>query len=395
MIDLICLIFIIVGISLLIIGNINIRKNKNNIIKNDDDYNFCVLIPARDESKVIEGLLKSLKPIVNMQDVYVIVEDIKDKTVDICKKYKANVILRTTKKQRKGYALDEAIKQIKEYNLYFIFDADNIVDKNFFKEMEKTYRQGYDIGVGYRNCKNGNDNVISACSSLTFSMINTLGNDFRNKHNANVIVSGTGFYIKGSWIKKWQGYPFHTLTEDYELSLYSILNNMTSHYNDKAIFYDEQPTKFEQTVKQRIRWIKGYFESRKKYIPLILKNLKQPNYGSKYSVCLGVRAFIYIIIGIVIFMIKNIIILFINFNWASFISLIFIILFNYLVMMLITIKMIKKDKLDLNYKMKIKTVFYNPIYLSTYLYCALIALLKKDITWDKIEHKVNKKKISK
>ena len=391
MIDLICLVFIFLGITLLILGNINIRRNKNTVIKKDDDYDFCVLIPARDESKVIEGLLKSLELSVNMQDVYVIVEDMKDKTVDICNKYQANVILRTTKRQRKGYALDEAIKQIKDYNLYFIFDADNIVDKNFFKEMKKTYEQGYDIGVGYRNCKNGNDNIISACSSLTFSMINTLGNDFRNKHNANIIVSGTGFYIRGSWIKKWQGYPFHTLTEDYELSLYSILNNMTSYYNDKAIFYDEQPTKFNQTIKQRVRWIKGYFESRKKYIPLILKDLKQPNYGSKYSICLGVRVFIYIIIGIVIFMIKNIILLFINYNAISLISLISIILLSYLIMMIVTYKMIKKDKLDLSRKMKIKTIFYNPIYLTTYVYCALIALFKKNISWDKIEHKVNKK----
>lgn len=391
MIDLICLVFISLGVILLILGNINIRKNKNKVNKKDDDYNFCVLIPARDESKVIEGLLKSLGLSVNMEDVYVIVEDMKDKTVDICKKYKANVILRTTKRQRKGYALDEAIKQIKDYNLYFIFDADNIVDKNFFKEMKKTYEQGYDIGVGYRNCKNGNDNIIAACSSLTFSMINTLGNDFRNKHSANIIISGTGFYIRGSWIKKWQGYPFHTLTEDYELSLYSILNNMTSYYNDKAIFYDEQPTKFNQTIKQRVRWIKGYFEARKKYIPLILKDLKHPNYGSKYSVCLGVRAFIYIIIGIVIFMIKNIVTMFTNYNFISLISLILIIVLSYIIMMIITMKMIKKDKLDLSRKMKLKTIFYNPIYLTTYVYCALIALFKKNISWDKIEHKVNKK----
>ena len=379
------------GIIVLILGNINIRKNKNYLKTNNDEYNFCILIPARDESKVIEGLLKSIEMSVKMSDVYVIVEDIEDKTVDICKKYKANVILRTTKRQRKGYALDEAIKQIKEYNLYFIFDADNVVDKNFFKEMKKTYKQGYDIGVGYRNCKNGNDNVIAACSSLTFSMINTLGNDFRNKYNANIIVSGTGYYIKGSWIKKWQGFPFHTLTEDYELSLYSILNNMTSYYNDKAIFYDEQPTRFSQTIKQRVRWIKGYFTARKKYIPLIVKKLRQPNYGSKYSVCLGVNAFIFIIVGIFIFVLKNIILLFIHYNFITLISLISIILLSYIIMMFITIKMIKKDKLDLSYKMKIKTIFYNPIYLTTYIYCALKALFTKNVSWDKIEHKVNKK----
>lgn len=400
MFDLICLLFIILGLILLIMGNINIKNNKNSLIKNNDPYKFCVLIPARDESKVIEGILNSLKNQsidVNMKDVYVIVETKEDKTVDICKKYGAIVIIRTTKRQRKGYALDEAIKQIKEYDLYFIFDADNILDKDFLKQMKKTYEKGYDIGVGYRNCKNGNDNVIAACSSLTFSMINTLGNNFRNKHNANIIISGTGFYIKGSWIKKWQGYPFHSLTEDYELSLYAILNNLTTCYNDKAVFYDEQPTKYKQTVKQRIRWIKGYFTSRKKYIPLISKQLKKGiiNYGSKYSVCLGVRAYIYIAIGVIIYILKNIILLILgifNNNISIVLALTFLIsavLLAYIVMVIITYKMIKKDKLNLNKKMKIKTIFYNPIYLSTYVICALKAVFTKNVSWDKIEHSVN------
>lgn len=402
MFDLICLCFIMIGVLLLIMGNINIRRNKNRInLSKESSKKICVLIPARNESMVIEGLLKSLKKQTvkfDMKNVYVIVETLKDKTVDICKNYNATVIVRTTTRQRKGYALDEALKQInKEYDLYFIFDADNILDKNYFKEMLKTYEQGYDIGIGYRNCKNGNDNVIAACSSLTFSMVNTLGNNFRNKHNANSIISGTGFYIKGTWIKKWQGYPFNGLTEDYELSLYAILHNMTTYYNDKAIFYDEQPTKYSQTVNQRVRWIKGYFESRKKYIPLIVRDLdpKKPNYGSKYSVCLGVRAFIYIAIGIILYILKNILYLFIgNFdqNVSMFKALMFILvvlLISYIIMMIITYKMIKKDKLDLTRKTKIKTIFYNPIYLSTYVICALKALFTKDVKWIPIEHKVN------
>ena len=399
-IDLICLIFILLGIFLLILGNIYIRKNYNPINKiNLENHHFAVLIPARDESLVIEGLLKSLKKQTvkfNMEDVYVIVESINDKTVEICKKYKATAIIRTTKRPRKGYALDEALKQIKqEYDLYFIFDADNILDKNYFKEMLKTYQQGYDIGVGYRNCKNGNDNVIAACSSLTFSMINTLGNNFRNKHNANVVVSGTGFYIKGNWIKKWQGYPFHSLTEDYELSLYSTLYNMTTYYNDEAIFYDEQPTKYKDTVKQRMRWIRGYFDTRKKYIPLILKSMNNKiNYGSKYSACLGVRAYVYLALGISLYVLKTLVLVILSMFkqgipiYTFLIFLMIILLLAYIIMMIVTIKMLKKDKLDLNKKTKIKTIFYNPIYLASYVICALKALLKKEVGWDKIEHKI-------
>ena len=400
--DLICLCFIFMGILLLILGNVNIRKNKN-LLKNDrvTNTNFAVLIPARDESLVIEGLLKSLKEQTikfSMQDVYVIVETKEDKTVEICQKYDATVIIRTTKRPRKGYALDEALKQIKkEYDLYFIFDADNVLDKNYFKEMLETYKQGYDIGVGYRNCKNGNDNVIAACSSLTFSMINTLGNNFRNKYNVNSIISGTGFYIKGKWIKKWHGYPFCGLTEDYELSLYAILNDMTTYYNDKAIFYDEQPTKYKQTVKQRVRWIKGYFEARKKYVPLIAEKMNkiESNYGSKYNVCIGVRPYIYIAIGVILYVIKSFMALITrNFNRSNSVLLIAIILvcvivIVYIVMMIITIIMLKRDKLNLSKKMKMKTILYNPIYLLTYVSCALKALFIKEVVWEKIEHKVN------
>lgn len=80
-------------------------------------------------------------------------------------------------KKRKGYALDDAIKEIlsknKKYDAYFIFDADNILDKNYIKEMINSIEEGYDIGISYRNTKNSST-LVAASSALTFSMINTL-----------------------------------------------------------------------------------------------------------------------------------------------------------------------------------------------------------------------------
>lgn len=54
--------------------------------------------------------------------------------------------------------------------------------------------------------------------------------------------------------------------------------------------------------------------------------------------------------------------------------------------MLITIEMLKREKLDLTTKTKLKAVLFNPIYLATYIPCALKALLKKDVSWTKIKH---------
>lgn len=404
LIDIMSMILVISGCILLLLGSLNLRKNHNFPSKKRNGKNFAILIPARYESRVIEGLLQSIQnqtyPI-PMEDVYVIIESMEDKTVAICKKYHTRIVLRKhLDLQRKGYALDEAVKKIllkRKYDAYFIFDADNILDKDYMKEMIKTYEKGYDIGVGYRNCKNGNDSVIAACSSLTFSMINTLGNGAKEKYSANVVISGTGFYIRGYLIDQWQGYPFHSLTEDYELSLYATLHNLTTSYNNEAIFYDEQPTIYSQTVTQRIRWIKGYFTSRKEYIPKIKEqlNINNKNYGSQYSACLGVRPYIYIVIGIIMYLLKNLFFLVVTiFNRdlpfdlliVLFFSVIFIV---YFILMIITIVMLKKDKLNLNKKMKKKAILYNPIYLATYVPCALKAVLTKNVVWTRIEHKVN------
>ena len=89
------------------------------------------------------------------------------------------------------------------------------------------------------------------------------------------------FILKEKY-RKLGGYPFNSLTEDYELSLYAVLNNLTSTYNTKAKYFDEQPTSYSVTMKQRTRWVKGYFVSRNKYYPLLKEKIKNKddNYPS-------------------------------------------------------------------------------------------------------------------
>lgn len=373
------ILFILYSAYLFIKCSIKIKNNNINLKSREKNISKCIIIPARDESRVIEKLLISIdNQTSKVDDTYVIVESKGDKTVDICKKYNKNVIIREKLDlKRKGYALEEGIEKIlkeKKYDMYFIFDADNILDSKFIENMEKTYISGYDIAIGYRNCKNGNDNVISAVSSLTFSMINTIGNKNKIKNKANVIISGTGFYISGDLIEKWGTFPFHTLTEDYELSLYAILNNIPTYYNEDAVYYDEQPIKFYETINQRVRWIKGYITSRKKYIPLIRKKYKKVRSGSMYNEIIGVRPYIFLIIGLVILL---------------FYFKLPLLVLIYLVMVLITFLIIKSEKLDLNFKTKIKAILFNPIYLTTYIICALKALFQKDVKWVKIEHSSN------
>ncbi len=407
MITLICLILIFAATYLLIKEYIvALKGSKLTLSKEKDNPTFAVLIPARDESKVISNLLDSLKKQtykIEPENIYIIVESKKDPTVKIAKSRNINIIYRKDlTKKRKGYALDDAVKEIikakKHYDAYFIFDADNILDRNYFKEMVKSYKKGYDIGIGYRNTKNGNASIFSATSSLTFSMINTFSNNYKMKHNLTLTVSGTGFYIKGKILEELGGYPFNSLTEDYEFTLYATLTNLTSTYNMKAKYFDEQPTDYNTTIKQRTRWVKGYFEARRKYYPL-LKNKaarKDDNYPSTYIALVGVKPYILLVISVILYL-ANLVYRIISNSIIKvevtnlLLQFLVIILAIYIVLLLFTgILLIKeKDNLRLNRKMKIKSLFYNPIFLISYVKCLYRALKNKDLTWEKIEHTAN------
>lgn len=391
------LIFIISAFILLIYSYLVMPRCYLKPKKYNNKKRYCILIPARYESKVINNLLLSITKQttkINPKDIYIIVESIKDKTVDIAKQYNMNIILRENLSlKRKGYALNDAVtyilkKQI-HYDAYFIFDADNILDKDFIKNMEKSINEGYDIGIGYRNTKNSNT-LVSASSALTFSMINTMLNERKNKYHNNLTISGTGYYIKGSIIEEWNSFPFHSLTEDYELTLYAILHNLTTTYNKKAIFYDEQPDNFNISLKQRTRWVKGYFEARKKYINKISKSetKNDPNFASKVNAFLGVTPYIYIIIGLLIILFN----ILITTGITTFLCYLTIfLLLIYTVLVLFTIIMLKKEKNSLNISksMKVKVIFYNPIFMFSYIICLLRTIFIKDIKWDKIDHNKN------
>ena len=379
-------------------------ENNNHPIKEEKKKpDFCILIPAKDESKVIKGPIDSIKNQtykINMQNVYVIVEDIEDPTVNICKEYKCNYIVRKhLELKRKGYALDEAIKQIKkEYDAYFIIDADNILDKDFFKYMSKVYQKGYDIGVGYRDNKNWSSNVISACSGLVFTIANNI-NKRKNKTNENITITGTGFYIKGNIIKEFGGYPFHEITEDYELTLYATVHKLTTCYEERAIFYDEQPTTLKASIKQRIRWIRGYFNARVNYLPQLKEKIfdNQMNYGSVYKEIMWLRPILILALAFVIFYLAIIInqiymLIKSTYDPSSLILGLIVIGITYLVMMFFTIYQLISERKHIKVKnsLKVKIILYNPIFLLTFIYCAIAAIVKKNITWERIEHtKIN------
>ena len=108
-------------------------------------HKFMAIIPAHNEERVVSNLIESLKNQTydkDLYDIYVIADNCTDNTANVARRAGAIVLERFDPAHKtKGYALQWFLKQkIEEnadYDAFFVFDADNIVDKDFILNMNK------------------------------------------------------------------------------------------------------------------------------------------------------------------------------------------------------------------------------------------------------------------
>ena len=234
---------------------------------------FAILIAARNESKVISHLLNSLLVQTypaKYYDIYVIVEDSNDPTIEICNRLGVHTFVRppiAKDRHTKGFALQECINDIWDkklkYDAFMIFDADNVVEPNYLEVMNDLRQTGVQVGLGYRNFTNPNTNWLTACCSIMFSYMNQITSKGRSFLFHKATLMGTGYYVDESLIKEAGGWIFTGMTEDIQLTTYCYYHDIYMSYYPVVSFYDEQSPDFKTVHNQHIRWLAGYMESRK------------------------------------------------------------------------------------------------------------------------------------
>ena len=176
-------------------------KDKPFII--NKNHKFMAIIPAHNEEAVVADLIESLKKQdypKELYDIYVIADNCTDKTAEVAKQTGAIVYQRFDEtKKTKGFALNWFLKQkIEEdanYDAFCIFDADNIVDVNFLKNMNKKLCQGEDVVQGYRDIKNPTDNWITAGYAIFYWTMNRMYHLARYNLGLSPLINGTGFMV--------------------------------------------------------------------------------------------------------------------------------------------------------------------------------------------------------
>ena len=164
-----------------------------------------------------------------------------------------------------------------------MFDADNVLDVNYFREMNKTFDNGAKASTSYRNSKNYDSNWISAGYAVWFLREAKFLNQARLTLNTSCAVSGTGFFIAADIIEKNGGWKWHLLTEDIEFSANSILEGTRISYTPTAILYDEQPITFRDSWNQRFRWAKGFYQVFWHYGARLAKGIAVNPKGARFA----------------------------------------------------------------------------------------------------------------
>ena len=377
----------------LIISVCSLINLKDKPIIENKENRFMAIIPAHNEETVVANLVQSLKnqdyP-KELYDIYVIADNCTDATAKVAKEAGAIVYQRFDPEHKtKGYALQwflqQKIKEDAPYDAFCVFDADNIVDVNFLKNMNKKLCQGETVVQGYRDIKNPTDSWITAGYAIFYWMMNRFYHLARYNIGLSPLINGTGFMVKFDVIKP-DGWNTQTLTEDIEFSLKRIIVGEKLGWAKDAIVYDEQPVGFKQSWSQRSRWTVGHIQCMSVYTKQLALAVKE------HKTLMNFDGFLYIVGSIPMFII-TIALLLVNSlmylgdgmtNAELIMSYVRYLVPTFIFPIGTAILIMLLDKRPI--KPMIKGLLCYPLFLGSWLLINFKCLFKKELSWEKIEH---------
>lgn len=368
---------------------------------------YAVMIAARNEETVIGNLIKSIKAQTypsHLVDIFVVADNCTDSTAEIASSMGARVFVRNDATLiGKGYALDFAFAKMKNegirtnYDGFFVFDADNVLDKNYISEMHKTFCQGFKAVTSYRNSKNFDDNWISAGYSLWFLREAQYLNKPRMILGTTCAISGTGFLLSCEIIEKSDGWKQFLLTEDLEFNTKCALEKTKIGYCENAVFYDEQPTSFKQSWVQRMRWVRGTYQVLKRYGIKLFFSIFKGTPLARFDIFMSLAPGMFVsLISVLVngfclcfTLLQSV---FSPFVFTAAIKSLFFTITNFYLVFLGSgaVTMItERKRIKASAFKRVLYTFTFPFYVLTYVPISVMALFKK-VQWTPIKHKINK-----
>lgn len=275
------------------ISLLGLLKNKKMYrVENElDSTRFAVLVCAHNEESVIGQIIQNLKKVdypKEKYDIHVICDNCTDGTAQIVRKAGVNAWERQDPQKRgKGYGLEWMFQNLfclekenkKVYDAVVILDADNIVSRNFLQVLNyKLVAEKYEVIQAYLDSKNPTDNWISKSYAIAYWSTNRLYQFSRGKLGLSAQLGGTGMCFSMQVLKE-IGWGTQSLTEDLEFTAkYIFTKGKSVGWAHEAKIFDEKPTDFKISFRQRVRWMQGHMDCMVRYsVPLLKKFLQTFN----------------------------------------------------------------------------------------------------------------------
>lgn len=379
-------------------------KNEIVLPKAKKQHRFAFMIAAHNEEVVIAQLVKSIlaqKYPRKLFDVYVVADACTDKTAKRAREAGAIVFERDDLARKgKSWALDMGFHNVLHdkgesyYDAFIVFDADNLLSRDYLSEMNKLLDLGYLAGTSLRNSKNFDSSWVSAANAIWFLREARYLNNARMLLNTSCAISGSGWMVSTDIIRGMQGWDFHLLTEDIQFSTFCAAHGIKIGYAP-AEFYDEQPVTFKASWIQRMRWTKGFYQVFFSYVGDLMKGISKRSFAS-YDLLMTVGpAMLLTLMSALV----NSVYLFIGMFSNGFLatadelsmcvgSLVMTFVSIYLVFFLIAAftTCTERKRIHAKHKWRVITnVFTFPLWQMTYIPITVIALFKK-VEWVPTKH---------
>ena len=376
----------------IVVSFCSLIKLKDKKLLIEKDHKFMAVIPAHNEEAVIKNLVDSLQEQDyprELYDIYVIADNCNDNTAKIAKDAGAIVLKRFDEEHKtKGFALNwflqQKIEEDAPYDAFCVFDADNIVDENFIKNMNKKLCQGEEVVQGYRDIKNPTDSWISSGYAIFYWMMHRFYHLARYNLGLSPLLNGTGFMVKFDLLKP-DGWQTETLTEDIEYSLINIAEGRKLGWAVDAIVYDEQPTTFKASWSQRSRWSVGHLQCMKRYTKDLAKGVKENKTLMNFDGLLYMFGIPMMLLTFLLLGINTLLYIGAEMTFADLIGNFSRYLIATFILPVVTGTLIMAlEKKEI--KPMIKGILCYPLFLGSWILINIKCLIKPTTTWEKIEH---------
>lgn len=360
--------------------------------KHKPKHKFGIVIPTRNEEKVIGALIQSLQKQNYPHDLYeifVVPNNCTDDTEGAAKEAGATIIHCTVPVKYKADALKftfHKLQKRKDIDAFVVFDADNLVHPDFLARMNDALCEGVQVAQGFRDAKNMGDNWITGGYTLFYFIQNFFYNRARMNYAGSATINGTGFMMRKEVVK--DGFNTVTITEDSEFTGQCAIRGINVAFVEEAITYDEHPITFKESWKQRKRWTSGTLCCLSTYWKKLISTFVKTGNIACFDMLMMYMAPLMMLVSsalsivLILFHIAGVELFdFFSYLYAS--GIIFFIIFYFLsvLMNIFVVTYNHKKPKDV-----LSGIFLFTVFLLSWIPINVVCLFKKTDSWEQIKH---------